>query len=130
MGLKEKQHIARIQEENVPGYNQQLQERLGTDAHFDVDWTTFEEDIEALYGLDGFMNVVWNGIEAVTRDSVGKQAVAEAVKRVVIVNVQDVGEKAISVEDGAFRLQAALGNDNWDGRISSNEVQEYLENNL
>lgn len=131
MGLKERQHIARIQKEEVPGYDQRLQERLGTSIHYDIEWTSFENDIQALYNLNGFLNNVTNGFEYVTRDEVGKETVAAQIERIVIKNVPEVSQRAITREDKTLHLHTSLGNnDDWSGRISDYDIQEWLENNL
>lgn len=131
MGLKERQQIARIQQEEMPGFDERLQERMGTQLHFEVDWESFEDDIDALYRLNGFLLNVWNGVEFVTRDDIGKQAVGEQIQRIVVKLVGTPAEKKIAIEDGAFILQVALGADHYyTGSFSDSDVQQHLEDNL
>lgn len=129
MALKQKQQIARIQAEVIPGQNQTLSQYLGTDAQWDIDWASFEEG-EAIYGLSSFLTNAANGIEAVTRDQVGKETVSKAFTRVVVKNVETPAEKRIFVEGGALHLYSAMTSDDWSGRIGSTDVQQWLENNL
>lgn len=130
MGLKERQEIARITNEVVPGYNQRLQDKFGTSMVFDNEWSSFEDDLDAIYSVGGLMNMTANALEWVGRDDIGRQAIADRIERVVLVNVQSVDQKAITLENGALRLQSTLSGDDWDGRFSDNAIIEWLENNL
>lgn len=130
MGLKERQHIHRITEEDIPGYNARLQEITGQAIVFENDWTTFEDDIDAVLSINGMMNKAVNAVEWVSRDAVGKTAIAEKIERIVIHNLGKEGEKNIQLEDKTLHLYSQFHREGWDQNLGDTEIITWLENNL
>lgn len=129
MPLKQRQQIARIQAETLPDYNARLEQYTGAPITYDIDWDTFE-DGEAIFGLTGLLTNISNGIEAITRDQVGKDAVAAGFQRIVVKNLADGETRKIAVEDGVFHVYSVLEGDDYDNRVGVNDIIHYLENHL
>ncbi len=130
MGLRERKQIAYIREGALITYQQHIREGLGYDLILDFDSASFEQDMDACYSLDQFINTVINGLMSVGNDAVGKAALAEHVHAVMIVNVADAAAKAITLADQTLTLRVAMSSSDYSGRMSSEEIETWLLNNL
>ncbi|GAB4454163.1 MAG: hypothetical protein OHK0029_08450 [Armatimonadaceae bacterium] len=128
MGLQERRQIERLKTESVPEYEKRLKEYFGKEIPYETDWESF--DLEATYSANNFFNFIANALEAVGRDDLGKEAIRESIHRIVVRNITDPKAKKLSLSEGTLLLEAALGSDDWDGRISDSEIITYLENTL
>lgn len=130
MGLRERKQIAYIRENDLVTYQKYFQDSLGYELGLDFDSASFEQDMEACYNLGQFFNAVYNGVSSVGNDQVGKEALQQHVHNILITNVAEVSEKSIHLEDKTLHLHAALGNSDYDGRISASDIENWLLNNL
>jgi len=130
MGLKERQHINRITNEDVPDYNTRLQKSTGQPIVFDNNWETFEDDIDAIFVVNGMMNKAVNAIEWVSRDEIGKAAIGSQIERIVLHNLGNEGQKKIQLEEKTLHLYSQLSGDDWDQQLSDHDIITWLENNL
>lgn len=107
MGLIEKRLIKEAKETWLPGEAKDMQEAAGAPVEIDIDWASFESSADALKNLPHLgMRKMANAFRVICVDELGKEAVRESVKRVVITNVQ--GEAKISLENGVITLACAF----------------------
>jgi hypothetical protein len=130
MGLRERKLLAAIREGALITYQQRIREELGYDLLLDFDSASFEHDAEACQSLEQFISFVVIGLMSVGNDAVGKAALAEHVHAVMIVNVKDAAEKAITLADKTLTLHVAMSSSDSSGRMSSAEIETWLLNNL
>jgi hypothetical protein len=130
MGLIEKRLIKKGQEEWVPEANKELQEVTKGTQTYEVVWTTFESDAEALNNLQNQgLRRITSAFRVVCMDDLGKEAVQESVKKVLVTNVASPAEKSIQVKDGAATIAGAWGKGS-DGYFTDREIQLMLEKQL
>jgi hypothetical protein len=130
MGLIEKRLIKRGQEEWVPEANKELQEVTKGPQVYEVAWATFESDADALNNLQNQgLRRITAAFRVVCGDDLGKEAVQESVKKVIVTNIATSAEKSILVKDGAATIAGAWGKGG-DGFFTDREIQLALEKQL
>ena len=130
MGLIEKRLIKKGQEEWVPEANKELQEVTQGQQVYEVDWATFESDAEALNNLQNqALRRITAGFRVVCIDDLGKEAVQESIKKVLVKNVATPGDKSILVKDGAAIISGAWGKGS-DGYFTDLDIKRSLEKQL
>lgn len=130
MGLIEKRLIKKGQEEWIPEANKELQGETKGSQVYEVDWASFESDAEALNNLQNqALRRITSAFRVICSDDLGKEAVQEAVKKVVVTNVATPAGKSILVKDGAATIAAAWGKGT-DGYFTDREIQLTLEKQL
>jgi hypothetical protein len=130
MGLIEKRLIKLGREEWVPAAQKELQEVTGCQPVYDVDWDSFSSDETALNNVQNQgMRRITSAFRVICSDELGKEAVAEQVKRVVLRNVDDPSKKGITVADGAVTVQCAWGKGDA-GYFTDREIQLIIERML
>lgn len=78
MGLAEKRALAHARDEVTPQYQTELQEITGTKIKYAIDWETFADNLKAMENLEDKCFKVTNEVfRKITRDEIGKEAVAE-----------------------------------------------------
>lgn len=130
MGLIEKRLIKEGKESWVPGANKDLQQVTGGAQEFVVEWEGFENDAEALKNLEnqGMQRIV-RGLRAVCHDDLGKEAVNEQIKSIVVQNTDDKSKNSIVLADGKATFTIALGQGST-GWFSELEIKKDLEKKL
>lgn len=130
MGLIEKRLIKQGQEDWVPAAQQELRELTGGEQVYEVDWGTFNTDE---VGLNNVQNQGLRRINAAFRviccDALGKEAVCEGVKKIVLRNLNEVAEKGMTLADGVLTVQCAWGKGS-DGYFTDGEIQRTVERAL
>jgi len=125
MGLIEKRLIKEAKETWLPGEAKDMQEAAGAAIAIDIDWTSFETDEAALKSLPHLgMRKMANAFRVICVDELGKEAVRETVKKVVITNVQ--AEPKVSLENGVITLACAFGKGS-DGCLGDLAIARTLE---
>lgn len=130
MGLQERQHIERIQTDVIPANNKSLHEATGGEMIFDPDWSTFQNSVDACLNLSSFLTKVIGAVQWVARTPVGKQALAEGINRIVVRNISDPAEKAMTLKDKIFQIDLVLSSFADEGRFGDSDLISFLENNL
>ena len=129
MGLAEKRAMeaAKVW---LPKRETELKEICGGAVPYEVDWSSFETDAKGIEWLENNgpqqVSMAFRGI---CRDEVGKQAVREGVKKVVLKNAAKVEEKAVSFAGGVLTLRCAFAQSPG-GRFNDREIQAALEAGL
>lgn len=130
MGLIEKRLIKQGKEEWIPTANQELRELTGGEQVYDVDWDTFSSDAEGLQNLQGQgFRRINAAIRVICRDDLGKEAMAESVKKILLRDVDDPAQKEITVKDGVITIQCAWGKGG-DGYYEDGEIRRIIERAL
>lgn len=108
MGLAERRVIATIKSEQVPKYQQQMNEAVGFDMPFDIDTGTLPEDKTVLdcwayYHESYGPGMVVQVMKDICADDLGKEAVKEKFDKIVFQNTaksaEDPGDKSVEITD-------------------------------
>ncbi len=130
MGLLEKRKIKELQETVLPERLQELLEITGSPITYDIDWDSFDGDLEGLNFMDNLSCHRTNmALRVLCADELGKEAVQEGVKVIRLKNVRDKGDMCISLKDGVLEMRCAYAL-RTDGMFSDNEIRKFLEDNL
>ncbi|MDO6675319.1 hypothetical protein MK851_13910 [Tenacibaculum sp. 1B UA] len=136
MGLKEKRFTKTFQEEKYPALKEQINNAAGFDVTIDVEWDTmFEDKFLHLYD-DSYPKIYFqpliNAFAAIAADDMGKEALAESLKKVVITNKDDHHNpsRAYTFEEGVLQVNHSpiLNADQVQNR--TDVLVDLLENNL
>jgi len=130
MGLIEKRLIKEAKEAWLPGEQQEMESIAGTPIAVDVQWSSFETDEAALKNLQhcGVRKLV-NALRVICRDDLGKEAVRDSIKRIVVINQQAGGEATVGLEGGTITL-ACTFNKGPDGCLTDLQIARVLERAL
>jgi hypothetical protein len=129
--LDEKREIKKATDEWLPAKNKELSELSGGGAMtFDIDWTTFAGDLQGLNWLEfnGPQQVV-NAFRMIGSDDLGKEALREAIKKVVVKNAKEEKDKAMALANGVFTLTCAFAKSPG-GRFSHDQIKEFLTSHM
>jgi len=127
MGLIEKRLIKEAKDSWLPGEQKDMQEAAGAPVVIDVDWATFESDEAALKNLQHLgVRKLSNAFRVICVDELGKEAVRESIKRIVVVNAKDAPEPKVELKDGAVTLAFAFGKGS-DGCMTDLQIARTLE---
>lgn len=109
MGLPERRKIQELQNEVLPQRSQEIAEICGTAVPYDVDWASLEHDAPALNFLDNTACHRLNmALRMICIDDLGRQAVADGLRRVHLRNVGDPALRHIAFADGVLELHNAF----------------------
>ena len=125
--LEEKREIKKATDEWLPAKNKELTELSGGGSMaFEVDWTTFAGDLKAMNWLEfnGPQQVV-NAFRMVGTDDLGKEALRESIKKVVVKNTAEEPAKTMALEGGVFTLTCAFAKSPG-GRFTHDQIKDFL----
>jgi hypothetical protein len=125
--LEEKREIKKAQDTWLPGKNKELSELSGGGSMtFEIDWATFAGDLQGMNWLEfnGPQQVV-NSFRMIGTDDLGKEALREAVKKIVVKNTKEEKDKAMAFEGGVFTLTCAFAKSPG-GRFTHDQIKEFL----
>jgi hypothetical protein len=107
MGLAERRAVKAFQDKDFPWLKKRITEAAGFDVPVEVDWEkitvdgyadSFGENVSKIFFIP-----VADGLKKIAVDDMGKKALKQGLKKIVITNTADnFGEKAISFEDGSL----------------------------
>lgn len=113
MGLLEKRAVKAFQEGAYVNLTKEINDIAGYTVPFEVDWDSLAvADYTHLYD-EGFTKVyftpVINAFKEITIDDLGKEALKETVKKIVIKNDSDIyyAEKAFAFDNGVLTIAHA-----------------------
>jgi hypothetical protein len=130
MGLIEKRLIKQGQEEWVPAAQKELRELTGGEQVYEVDWTTFSSDADALQNVQNQgLRRINGAFRNICRDDLGKEAANEGVTSILLKNVANPSEKSISLAEKVVTIQCAWAKGS-DGYFSDLEIQKAIEKAL
>ena len=136
MGLKEKKITKQFQDEKLPGLKEQIVKAAGFDVPLEVEWDTlFEDRFTHLY-MDTYSQIYFEPLieafTAITADDLGKEALQESLKKVVIVNRDNHHNPthAYTFKDGVLEVNHCPVSNAPDVARRTKVLTELLENNL
>ncbi|MDI3288868.1 hypothetical protein [Polyangium sp. 15x6] len=125
MGLIEKRLIKEAKESWLPDEQKAIQDAAGAPVVVDVDWATFETDEAALKYVQHLgVRLLANAFRVICVDDLGKEAVREGVKRVVVTNLKE-GAASVDLKDGVVTLACVFGKGS-DGCIRDLDIAKTL----
>lgn len=130
MGLAERRAMNELKEVTLPAREKEIEEICGKAIPYEVDWATLADDGEALRFLDNVSCHRLNmALRVICMDAMGREAVAESVHKVRLVNVKKRDDMLISFEGGTLEMRCAyaLGAE---GMHSDNAIRQVLEKGL
>jgi hypothetical protein len=130
MGLAERRKIKELEDTTLPGRVKEIEEICGAPIPYEVDWESFNDDLQGLNFLDNISCHRLNmALRVICQDDLGKEAIRETLKKVRLKNVKTVGEMSLSFADGELHMHCAyaLGAS---GMFSDNQIRELLMKHL
>jgi hypothetical protein len=126
MGLNERRKIKDLQDNTFPGRVKEIEEICGAPIPYEVDWDSLADDAEGLNFIDNISCHRLNmALRVICQDDMGKEAVREGLKKVVLKNVKDKGSMKISFAGGVLEMNCAYAL-RTDGMYSDGEIRELL----
>jgi hypothetical protein len=130
MGLEERRKIKELTEQVLPGRVAEIKEICGKAIPYEVDWASFDGDLQGLNFVDNISCHRLNmALRVICSDDLGKEAVRDTVRKVRLRNVASPDDKSLSFEGGSFEMACAyaLG---LDGAFSDDEIRNELLTHL
>jgi hypothetical protein len=131
MSLEEKREIKKATEGWLPEKNQELTELSGGGTMtFDVDWSTFAGDLKGMNWLEfnGPQQVV-NAFRMIGTDDLGREALRESVRKIVVKNTKDAAQKSLAMDGGVLTLTCAFAQSPG-GRFTHDEIKAFITSKL
>ena len=131
MGLDERRKMKELQDTIFPERTAELAEICGGGSiTYDVDWSSFADDLQALNFLDNLAcHRINMALRVICSDDLGKEAVQEGLKVIKLKNVKTKPEMSMTFNGGVLEMHCAHALLS-DGIYSDNEIRELLTKNL
>jgi len=136
MGLTEKRSIKAFQDSKYPELVKEINTLAGFPVEFDVKWDTLAEPDYAHLYEEGFTKVyftpVVNAFKAITADDLGKEALKETVKKIVIKNEGGFysAGSAYSFENGVLTIDHQPVSNIDDISDRSSHLEKFLSSKM
>lgn len=130
MGLQEKRAMKAAQEW-LPGREKELGEISGgAPIPYEVDWPSFDGDAKGIEWLEhNGPQQVSAALRGICHDDLGREAIRDGLKKVVLRNVAAVADKRVTFADGVLELRCAFAQSPG-GRFTDGELRRCLEAGL
>lgn len=129
MGLQEKRAIAQLRDETLPKYQEELREITATQVVYVVDFDSFANDLTAIGNLENKCLKVLNDVfRKITRDAIGKEAVAESIKEIRLSHGDTARIEEFTLMKGILSMPWDWSG--WAGSFYPDSVQEKIESLL
>jgi hypothetical protein len=130
MGLTERRMMQELREKTIPEREKEIEEICGKAIPYEIDWDSLADDAEALRFLDNVSCHRLNmALRVICMDALGKQAVAESLRKIRLVNVKDPSEMSVQFADGTLEMRCAYAQGAL-GMHSDNVIRQVLEKAL
>jgi hypothetical protein len=130
VGLPERRKIQELKDTTFPGRVKEIEEICGAPIPYEVDWDSLANDMEGLNFIDNISCHRLNmALRAICLDEMGKQAVRDGLKKVVLRNVKDKASMKMTFDGGVLEMDCAYAL-RTDGMFSDNEIRALLEQKL
>jgi hypothetical protein len=135
MGLKEKRAVKEFEDNVLPKLRASLNEIAGFDVEMEIDFDVLaEDDMGHLYSEAWpsiFFTPVEKAFKQICSDDLGKGALKDCFKKLVVTNKSDVfGQQSISFADGVLTIDHKPFSNIDDVNPRAKWVQEALEKGL
>jgi hypothetical protein len=126
MGLAERRKIKELQDEVLPAREREIADICGAAIPYEVDWTSLENDAQALNFLDNLSCHRLNmALRTMCTDAMGQEAVRTGLRRVVLKNVAAPAHMHIALEGGVLHMHCAYARGT-EGMFSDGRIREVL----
>jgi len=131
MGLQERRLIKQLQEETLPAVISEIETLCGAGIEWNVDWDSLSTSMESLGYVNtyGFQTVL-QAFKNICIDDMGKEAIRDGVKRVVLKKVKDISEMKQTFENGVLEIHALWEGSGWEGYPNEEKMRTMMENAL
>lgn len=130
MGMLEKRAMKEAQDNWVPKRQQELNDICGGEIPYEIEWDTFANDTKAIQWLEhNACQQVAMAARVICKDDIGKEAMRDGCKRVLLRNVASPEEKSLVFENQELSLDCAFAQSP-KGRFSDREIRSLLESKL
>ena len=130
MGLAERRKMKELGETTLPERTKEIQEICGAAIPYEVDWDSFNDDLEALNFMDNISCHRLNmALRVICQDDMGKEAVRDAVKKVRLKNVKTPAEMSMTLDGGVLEMHCAYAL-RTEGMFSDGAIRELLMKHL
>jgi hypothetical protein len=131
-GLKEKRAIKNFQEKSYPKLTKEINSIAGTDVPIEVDWDSIAVDGYSELYEEGFTKVYFtplaDALKGICADDMGKTALKEALKKVVIKNSSDsYSPSNFSFADGVLVIDHSPTSNLADTKDRTDKIVKLLE---
>lgn len=131
MGLIEKRLIKEAKESWVIEEQKDMRAISGSEVVIDIDWASFETDEPALRSLQHLgVRRLSNAFRVICVDDLGKEAIRDGIKRVVVINAKDAKEGSVTLENGTVTLTGAFARGTEGGCMPDLAIARALEKML
>jgi len=108
MGLAERRMIQELKDTTLPARELEIAEICGKAIPYEVDWSSLEQDAEALRFLDNVSCHRLNmALRVICSDSMGREAVASSLLKIRLVNVKTPEEMSVVFDAGTLEMRCA-----------------------
>lgn len=126
MGLSERRKIKELQDTVFPERTAELTEITGGAIVYDVDWDSFNDDLEGLNFLDNISCHRTNmALRVICADDLGKEAVQANLKTIKLKNVKTKPEMQITFSGGVLEMHCAYAL-RTEGMFSDGDIRNAL----
>jgi len=130
MGLAERRKMKELGETTLPERTKEIQEICGAAIPYEVDWDSFNDDLEALNFMDNISCHRLNmALRVICQDDMGKEAVRDTVKKVRLKNVKTPAEMSMTLDGGVLEMHCAYAL-RTEGMFSDGAIRELLMKHL
>src|SRR5689334_7702526 len=130
MGLNERRKIKELQDVVFPGRVKEIEEICGQPVPYEVDWSSLQDDAEALNFIDNTSCHRLNmALRVICQDEIGKQAVRDGLKKVKLKNVPDKSSMKMTFDNGVLEMHCAYAQ-RTDGMFGDREIRTLLVEKL
>ena len=128
MKLQERHFVKEMKDKAIPKLEKRLKERLDMELEWDFDYNSFtgESRAQKFFESQG-PNRVLGAILLVGKDDIGREAIQEGIKKVILKNVKGLKKAEYLLEDGTFTVTGDYGASIYP---SEPEMKKFLENEL
>jgi hypothetical protein len=131
MGLIEKRLIKEAKDTWVLEEQKDMRAISGSEVVIDIDWASFETDETALRNLQHLgVRRLSNAFRVICVDDLGKEAIRDGVKRVIVTNVKDANAGSVTLENGTVTLVGAFARGTEGGCMPDLLIARTLEKML
>ena len=125
MGLQERRMIADLQNTTLPERSREIEEICGKSVPYEVDWSSFESDAQALNFLDNIAcHRVNMALRTIALDRLGRDALRDGLRTIRLKNVGDLAHRKLDFSDGVLELHApwAMGTQGMHGDVAIHDA--------
>lgn len=121
--------MAQLRDETLPKYQEELRQITATQVVYVVDYDSFANDLTAIGNLENKCLKVLNEVfRKITRDAIGKEAVAENIKEIRLSHGENSNITEFTLAKGVLSMPWDWSG--WAGSFYPDSVQEKIESML